>query len=292
MPLRPTWEDSFFRMRDGLQGQSRLIILAIGLASAAVVGILDDLTGSHFTLTAIYLVPVYFVAWHAGAGAGLMVSFFCAAVWLAAGFYSGRPLPAPWIMLWQFLSLLAVAGAFAILLARLRKAQSRTQALSLVDFLTGALNSRAFDNLLENEHRKSVRYQRPVTLVYIGLDNFKQVNRRFGHTVGDTLLRKVARVMMKCLRATDRVARLGGDEFVVLLPETDLASAKIILPKIRDRLADEMEDNGWPITFSVSVITFPTVPPSARAMVKMSEKLMWAVKKDGKNAVRYASYNG
>ena len=98
--------------------------------------------------------------------------------------------------------------------------------------------------------------------------------------------------MMRCLRATDRVARLGGDEFIVLLPETGREAARKVVPKICERLAMEMEDNGWPITLSVSVITYVRLPPSAREMITMAEKLMRVVKKGGKNAVRYASYKG
>ena len=279
-------------MRDFFEGQGKAIIIGIGLASVALVGVLDYLTGSHVTLTAIYLLPVYVVAWHTGAGAGMLLAVICAAAWLCAGLYAGRMFPSTLIMLWQGLSLAVIAGAFAILLARLRKAQSRTRALSLVDFLTGALNSRAFYNLVENEHRKSARYKRPVTLVYLGLDHFKRVNSRLGHTAGDMVLQKVGRTMMKYLRATDRVARLGGDEFIVLLPETNLESAKIVTPKICEQINEEIQENRWPITLSVAVVTFFSVPPSARAMIKMSEKLMWSIKKDGKNAVRYASYSG
>ncbi len=278
-------------MREFFQGQGKAIIIGIGLASVALVGILDYLTGSHVTLTAIYLLPVYFVAWHAGAGAGVLLGVLCASTWLAAGHYAGRLFPSMLIMSWQFLSLAIIAGVFAVLLARLRKAQSRTRALSLVDFLTGALNSRAFYNLVENEHRKSARYKRPVTLIYLGLDHFKRINSRLGHTAGDKVLQKVARTMMKYLRSTDRVARLGGDEFVVLLPETDREAAKVVLPKICEHLREEIEENRWPITLSIAVITFVSVPPSARAMIKMCEKLMWSIKKDGKNAIRYASYN-
>jgi diguanylate cyclase (GGDEF)-like protein len=279
-------------MRDFLSGQGKSTILAIGLVSAMVVGVLDYLTGSPMALTAVYLLPVGFVAWHAGAGAGVTLALVCAVAWLAAGHYAGRPFSSTLLMLWQFLSVAVTNGAFAILLARLHRAQSRTQALSLVDFLTGALNSRAFYNILENEHRKCARYERPLTLIYIGLDNFKRVNDRFGHTIGDTVLLKVARTMMKYLRATDRVARLGGDEFIVLLPETDREAAKKVVPKICDRLAAEMEDGRWPITLSVAVVTYACVPSSARDMIKMAEKLMRVIKKDGKDAVRYASYKG
>ncbi len=279
-------------MRDVTRGQGRVAILAIGLASALVVGVLDYLAGSQFPLTVVYVLPIYFVAWQAGEGAGLLLAFFCAAVWLAAGHFAGRLFPSSPAMFWQLLSMTAIAVSFAVLPARLHKARSRTQALSLVDFLTGALNSRAFYSILENEHRKSSRYERPMTLVYIGLDHFKRVNDRFGHTIGDTVLLKVARTMMKCLRATDHVARLGGDEYIVLLPETDREASKNVVPKICERLAIEMEDNGWPITLSVAVVTFVKVPPSAREMIKMAEKLMRVVKKGGKNAVRYGSYKG
>ena len=279
-------------MRDVIGGQGKAAILAIGLASILVAGILDYLTGSEIPLTIIYLLPIYFVAWQAGEGTGLLLALFSSAIWFAAGHFAGRLFPSILSMLWQTLSMAALACAFAVLPARLHKARSRTQALSLVDFLTGALNSRAFYNILENEHRKSARYERPITLIYLGLDHFKRVNDRFGHTTGDTVLLKVARTMMKCLRATDRVARLGGDEYIVLLPETDREAAKKVVPKIRERLAVEFEDNGWPITLSVSVITFIRVPPSAREMITMSEKLMRVVKKGGKNAVRYASYKG
>lgn len=278
-------------MRDFSRGQGKAFVVAVGLASAAVVGILDYLTPSQVPLTVIYLLPVYLVAWNAGAGAGVGLSLFCGAVWLVACCYAGRMSPTP-VMLWQFLSLITIAAVFAVLLARLRRAQSRSQALSLVDFLTGALNSRAFYSILENEHRKCARYQRPMTLAYIGLDDFKRVNDRFGHTVGDTLLQKVARTMMRHLRATDRVARLGGDEFIILLPETGLDAAKKVMPKICSQIEAAMADNDWPITLSVAVVAFVHVPPSARAMILAAEKLMRAVKKGGKNAVRYASYNG
>lgn len=279
-------------MHEAGRGPGRASILAVGLVSVAVAGILDYLLGPSVSLGAVYLLPVGLAAWQAGSRTGILLAFCSAGIGVAAAWFAGRDVLTFPVMLWQFVTLAGVGAAFAVLLVRLRRAQSRTQALSLVDFLTGALNSRAFDNILENEHRKSARYKRPLTLAYIGLDDFKRVNNRFGHTVGDTLLRKVARAMMKQLRASDRVARLGGDEFVILLPETDRQSAKTVIPKLCERLAGEMEDNHWPVTFSVAVVTFMQVPPSVPAMIKTAEKLMRAIKKGGKNAVRYAAYSG
>lgn len=279
-------------MPDDGREPGKAVLLAVGLASAAVLGVLDYLLGRTVSLVALYLVPVGLVAWHTDAQAGILLALITAGVGLAAAYFAGPDGLSLPVTIWQFATSAAVGGAFAVLLTRLRKARSRTRALSLVDFLTGALNSRALDNILENEHRKSARYARPLTLAYIGLDDFKRVNDRFGHTVGDTLLRKVARTMMTQLRASDRVARLGGDEFVVLLPETGRESAKTVIPKLCARLAGVMEDHHWPVTFSVAVVTYVQLPPSVPAMVKTAEKLMRAVKKGGKNAVRYAAYTG
>ncbi|MBL0715008.1 MAG: GGDEF domain-containing protein [Desulfosarcina sp.] len=279
-------------MRDLTEGQQKTVILAIGIASAAVIAVLDYLAGIRYSLAIVYLLPLYFVTLQGGRGPGLSLALVCAGFqWAAAHYAGGHRLTLP-EALWLHASRGALYIFCAILLARMQKALSRTRALSLTDFLTGALNSRALYNLMENEHRQMRRYGRPLTLVYIGIDNFKMVNSRFGHTVGDTLLRKVARTMMRYLRATDRVARLGGDEYIILLSETDQDAARVVIPKICDRLADLMKDNRWPVTLSVGVVTFFTAPKLPREMIRASERLMRAVKKAGKNNVLYASFHG
>ncbi len=279
-------------MRALTEGQQKMVILTIGVTSAGVLAVLDYLSGDTYSLAVVYLLPLYFVTLQAGRTAGLMLALVCLAFLWAAGHYAGGhrlPLSAA---LWRQASWGGVYFLGVLLLARMQRAMSRTRALSLTDFLTGALNSRAFYNLVENEHRKTMRYGRPMTLAYIGIDNFKAINRRFGHTVGDTLLRKVARTMMRYLRATDRVARLGGDEYILLLPETDQDAARVVIPKICDHLAHMMADNRWPVTLSVGVVTFFTAPKAPREMIRASERLMWSVKKAGKNNTRYASFHG
>lgn len=279
-------------MRELTEKRQKRVVLAIGIALAGVVAVLDYLTGIRFALAVIYLLPLYFVVLKAGRGAGLILALVCVGFqWAAAHAAGGQHLPLPEV-LWRHASWGGVYVLGVILTARMQRALSRTRALSLTDFLTGALNSRAFDNLMENEHLKTKRFGRPMTLAYIGIDNFKAVNSRFGHTVGDTLLRKVARTMMRCLRATDRVARLGGDEYVVLLPETDQDAARVVIPKICGRLTGLMEDHHWSVTFSVGVVTFNTAPKAPRDMIRASERVMRAVKKAGKNNTRYAAFHG
>ena len=280
-------------MRELSAGKQKLVILVIGVTSAGVVAVLDYLAGRAYSLAAVYLLPLYFVTLQAGRGPGLLLALACAGFqWAASHYYAGAPQRSLTEALWLLVSWGAVYVLGVILLARMQRALSRTRALSLTDFLTGALNSRALYNLVENEYLQTKRYGRPMTRGYEGTDAFKAINSRMGHTVGDTLLQKVARTMMRYLRATDRVARLGGDEYVVLLPETDQEAAKVVLPKIRDRLAHVMDDNGWRVTFSVGVVTFYSAPRTPREMIRASERLMWAVKKAGKNKIRYASYHG
>ena len=279
-------------MRALTEGQQRMVILTIGVTSAGVVAVLDYLAGNAYSLAVVYLLPLYFVTLQAGRGPGLLLALVCVAFQWAAGHYAGEHRLPLSEALWRQASWGGVYLLGVILLARMQRALSRTRALSLTDFLTGALNSRAFYNLVENEHRQTMRYGRPMTLAYIGIDNFKAINSRFGHTVGDTLLRKVARTMMRYLRATDRVARLGGDEYILLLPETDQDAARVVIPKICNRLADVMADNRWPVTLSVGVVTFYTAPKTPREMIRAAERMMWAVKKAGKNNARYAAFHG
>lgn len=271
--------------------RQKTAVLAVGLAAVGAVAALDYFTGIRFSLAVINLAPLYFVTLRAGKGCGFILALVGIAFQAVATHLAGRSQLAPAEALWRLASWGGAYFLVVTLTARMQRALSRTRALSLTDFLTGALNSRAFDNLLENEHRKTMRFGRPMTLAYIGIDNFQTVNSRFGHTVGDRLLRKAARTMMRNLRVTDRVARLGGDEFIVLLPETDQGAARVAVTKIGDRLADLVLDHHWPVTFSVGAVTFFTVPQTPREMIQLAEQLMRAVKAEGKNATRYAVYN-
>ncbi|MFA4915140.1 MAG: GGDEF domain-containing protein [Syntrophales bacterium] len=105
------------------------------------------------------------------------------------------------------------------------------------------------------EIERSQRHKHPFTVTYFDLDNFKTVNDRFGHSMGDNVLCTVVRYAKTHLRKMDIVARLGGDEFAFLLPETDQVQARVAISKIQISLLDEMYRNDWPVTFSIGVLT-------------------------------------
>jgi diguanylate cyclase (GGDEF)-like protein len=152
------------------------------------------------------------------------------------------------------------------------------------------VNSRVFYDLLQTEINRSQRYKDPFTIAYIDLDNFKTVNDDFGHTTGDQVLRFVVDQVKKHLRKTDVVARLGGDEFVLLLPETNQESAQIVLAKFQRDILAEMQQNNWPVTLSIGVLTCIDAPQAIEEVVRMVDGLMYSVKRGSKNGIEYATY--
>jgi diguanylate cyclase (GGDEF)-like protein len=135
---------------------------------------------------------------------------------------------------------------------------------------------------------RAKRYDRPFTLAYIDLDNFKQINDKFGHSVGDEVLKLVAATIQSNLRQTDIIARLGGDEFAIFLPESNTESAKNSINKIRSLLLKSMEENKWEVTFSIGVITFHEFSYTLDEVIQKADNLMYSVKINGKNNIKVA----
>ncbi|MGA2846425.1 MAG: diguanylate cyclase [Candidatus Acidiferrales bacterium] len=172
---------------------------------------------------------------------------------------------------------------------RLAVALDNEKSLSRSDHLTHLANRRAFEESLEMECKRSRRYNRPITLVYMDLDDFKKVNDGRGHQTGDQVLAAVAEALRSSLRATDTVARLGGDEFAILLPETDAQVAPVIMKKLNAVLQNLVQRTRWPVGFSFGVVSFPAPLDSPEAMLAVADKLMYEAKRTGKGATVFQS---
>jgi diguanylate cyclase (GGDEF)-like protein/PAS domain S-box-containing protein len=168
---------------------------------------------------------------------------------------------------------------------KLQDALEREKSLSRIDFLTKISNRRAFYETVDTEAYRSRRYNRPMTLIYIDVDNFKHVNDSLGHHVGDELLAGVAATIQERIRQSDMVARLGGDEFGVLLPETPEDAAAIVVKKIHGALRQVVQRKQWPVTFSIGMITFVNPLQSVDDMIKGVDDMMYEVKRGSKDAV-------
>ena len=151
------------------------------------------------------------------------------------------------------------------------------------DPLTGLLNRRAFDERLDLEIQRAQRYQRPLSLLFIDIDHFKEVNDRHGHVVGDEVLRAVATVLKDGLRATDAACRYGGEEFAVILVETDRHEAFSIAERIRlaaENNRIEQLDKSATISVGVSVLSPEDL---AVDLVQRADNSMYVAKKNGRN---------
>jgi diguanylate cyclase (GGDEF)-like protein len=265
-------------------------ILVTSIGTIVLLGLIDYFTGFELSFSIFYIVPISMVAWFISRKTGLLISFASAITWQVANIIAGEDFSSAFIPLWNAATRLGLFVVVTLLMSELRVAVDHERELSRTDFLTGALNSRAFYEIAESEIRRYYRYRKPFTLIYIDLDNFKFINDQFGHNIGDLLLQSVVGTIKKSIRATDMIARLGGDEFAVVLLETDQEIVRGILSRMQESLRNEMQLHQWPMTFSMGVLCCPDPPSSVNEMIRQADQLMYQVKNNGKNGVVYSSY--
>jgi diguanylate cyclase (GGDEF)-like protein len=266
-----------------LQRQPKVLLGVLWLGQLALVAALDYATGTDLNFSVFYLLPICFATWFLAPSLGVLTAVVGAAlvVWLNAELGSAHfatTVANAITNLLLFVILVFILGEVKTLYDRERDSSRR-------DYLTALPNARAFYELLTMEKNRTRRFERPLTLAYIDLDNFKLMNDLYGHPEGDILLATVAKAMQNSIRETDLIARLGGDEFVLMLPESTEEQAKVVLEKLQNNLKQVMADNRWPVTFSIGAITFLNAPDSAEEMVQKADHLMYTVKQSGKNRV-------
>ena len=184
---------------------------------------------------------------------------------------------------------LAAQATIALENARLHGIVQRQ---AITDELTELANRRYFIEKLDTELRRAERFDEPLALVFADLDDFKRVNDRYGHHVGDAVLRAFADVLRGRVRAIDVAARLGGEEFAILLLETDLTGAEALAENLRSAVAGlEVRIVGGPpvrITASVGVSDYPHTR-GAEELMAAADLALYRAKREGKNRVRVAT---
>ena len=166
-------------------------------------------------------------------------------------------------------------------------AHENLQYLAFHDPLTELHNRRAMELSLARDFARAQRYQSPLSLAFIDLDLFKPVNDTYGHDCGDALLRYLAEGMVQMSRQSDMVTRLAGDEFVLLLPETVLAQAQLLLQRMADRfvqqpMAWQGEEIPIRISFGISSVLEDNLQ-SAEDLLKLADVRLYQIKKQRKN---------
>jgi two-component system, sensor histidine kinase LadS len=161
----------------------------------------------------------------------------------------------------------------------------------LTDPLTRLANRTQFDAFFEEQFKRAYTQRRPLALVFIDLDHFKNVNDTYGHPAGDEVLRRVGKVLRASVRNIDMVARYGGEEFAVVLTETDLDAAALRAEAIRKRLQNEtivFDGKTIPVTLSAGVAGTERgrVFASAAQLTNAADRAVYAAKAAGRNCVR------
>jgi diguanylate cyclase (GGDEF)-like protein len=268
-----------------LESKSRLVNFCIGLVCALAVVVLDVIDQQEYQFAFLYLFPVGLTTWYAGRCYGIFIALFCSFAWVIDNHthYSVS-------LVWNTISTIGIFLIISMLVHRVRIMWENERRHSRHDFLTGFLNTRAFQEIMEYEINRLSRVGKPLTIAYIDLDNFKEINDKFGHIRGDELLKCFATSLAGRLRKTDLVARIGGDEFVILLPETNQESAQVALHKIKDNLLHDMKKEHWSTTFSVGAVTCLAPPLDSEELINMADELMYKVKQDGKNSIMFTVF--
>ena len=160
--------------------------------------------------------------------------------------------------------------------------------LMTMDALTSSHNRRYFNEALEREFNRSMRYRRALSLILFDIDHFKKINDTYGHVAGDSVLRQLSLSVKPRLRSQDVFARVGGEEFAVLLPEVDLQGASIAAEKVRALVQGArflVDAKEFGCTISVGVCTFDARITSPALLYENADKYLYAAKNSGRNRV-------
>ena len=165
---------------------------------------------------------------------------------------------------------------------------TRTKYLSITDELTGLSNRRCFDNTLEKEFLRALRYNNKLTLVMFDIDHFKTVNDTYGHPCGDYILKEVANAALQTFRKTDTVFRFGGEEFVVILTETDIKQSEIPLERFSktiETLDLTYQNQQINITVSIGACQLDQSIGNKEEFLQKADNALYDAKNSGRNKV-------
>jgi diguanylate cyclase (GGDEF)-like protein len=168
--------------------------------------------------------------------------------------------------------------------------------LATTDPLTGLPNRRALDEIIQREIERSKRYNRPLSVMVIDLDNFKMVNDTLGHSFGDEVLKTVGKVLRESCRKVDTVGRYGGDEFIIILPETNLKNAIKVANKLI-RNVDKIEfyspnNDKIYLSISIGIASYPETTREPEKLINFADLAMYEAKSSGGKQYSIISFKG
>ncbi len=263
------------------------------------IGWFDYVTGPDLAMSLAYLVPIVAACWFVGEVPGTVTSIASGIAWFAADI-AWRHVELASLSYWNGFTRLVIFVAIGqlVLLARrdrdglarmnlrLNELLRHETELSRTDTLTGLPNSRAFYEDLTRRIEESRRTSTALCVAYLDVDNFKQVNDRYGHFAGDDALRIIARAIRESVRPTDVASRLAGDEFAIVLNEIDTAGFVAIAGRIAEQV--RRAASAWPdaaLDVSIGLACFHEPPSDADDAIRRADAAMYQAKRNGKGRI-------
>ncbi|MCK4862960.1 MAG: diguanylate cyclase [Dehalococcoidales bacterium] len=169
------------------------------------------------------------------------------------------------------------------------KLYAKAEEKARVDELTGLLNRRSLDEMIDTEISRHSRYGGAFSLAIVDLDSFKAYNDTYGHLSGDKLLRQIGNIIKSAIRNADHAFRYGGDEFAILLPQTTVDAALQVTERVRKKIAEEVEAGKIPVTASIGLASWPDDGISHTDIIAAADVILYRAKRDGGNQSYCAS---
>lgn len=183
-----------------------------------------------------------------------------------------------------------IADNINALINHSKKLLSEKDYIAYHDALTGIFNRHKFINLLDNEIKRSNRYNHTFAFIILDIDHFKSVNDTYGHQTGDLVLKELANIVKNNMRTTDIFARWGGEEFVLLIPETDQSGAFDFSEKIRRAVEINKFQTVGKVTISIGVTLYST-GDTLETMCSRADKGLYSSKESGRNKVTFVRHS-
>lgn len=264
------------------------VLTTLSLIIIVLISYIQIKIGHIIDVSLFFLIPLIIITWSRPLGFSVFLTVSILAAWLYAEKILNKPgLGSIFINSGIRLTIMA----FLIFIIEMFKNLTEELLLkSKHDGLTGLLNIRTFMEEVEEELDRMRRMGSHFSLAYIDIDNFKSVNDTLGHIEGNRLLKILASLLVEHTRSIDKVARFGGDEFVILLTNTTSDQADVFARHILKLLNGISQENHWPISFSIGIAVVKHPRISIDDVIRFSDKLMYDVKKSGKNGIKIEDF--
>lgn len=271
-----------------LKNRTTLIVATVLLC--LLICFIDYLTGNEVRMYPLYILPVGLIALFGNLFLSLFIILLSSILWVVSNILSGMHFSSDWVWIWNDLIQSSMLVVVAYLVSKIKESEKIQEDLARIDALTELPNKRSFNEQAPQCIELCKRLSLPVTIAYIDLDNFKEINTAHGHAIGDKVLSIAATSIKSMFRVSDLTFRMGGDEFVAILPNTNEETAQIVLERLRENIETNMSSQGYAVTASIGAVAYKTPPSDLDTIIKAADHKMYTVKHSGKNHVMIDVY--